>query len=190
MDSKINYIIYYFAIRKSKSINYNLNLYKNLTKYFHNTNYKIIYFSTTEQSKNNYSNIHKEIEKNIDKTKNLILRVCQIYGGDISSSNVYGVNGFINQIRSKKFLSINSDYQNRRRYLSIFKLNEVIRNNNLLRRNGIIYMGSKKDFSFLEILKIINKFSQNKINILIKIIEEQKKTKKKFCMKIDLKKFY
>ena len=106
------------------------------------------------------------------------MRVCQIYGGDISSSNVYGVNGFINQIRSKKFLTINSDYQNRRKYLSIFKLNEVIRNKNLLRRNGIIYMASKKDFLFLELLKIINKFSRNKINILIKTIEEQKKPKK------------
>ena len=178
LDSKINYIIYYFAIRKSKSINYNLNLYKNLTKYFHNTNYKIIYFSTTEQNKNNYSNIHKEIEKNIDKTKNLIMRVCQIYGGDISGSNVYGVNGFINQIRSKKFLTINSDYQNRRKYLSIFKLNEVIRNKNLLSRNGIIYMASKKDFSFLELLKIINKFSRNKIDVFIKTIEKQKKPKK------------
>ena len=51
-------------------------------------------------------------------------------------------------------------------------------------------MASKKDFSFLEILKIINKFSQNKINIFVKTIEEQKKNQKKFCMKIDLKKFY
>ena len=167
LDSKINYIIYYFAIRKSKSINYNLNVYKNLTKYFHNTNYKIIYFSTTERSKNKYSIIHKEIEKNIDKTKNLIMRVCQIFGGDISSSNVYGVNGFVNQIRSKNFLTINSDYQNRRKYLSIFKLNEVIRNKNLLSKNGIIYIASKKDFLFLEISKIINKFSQNKICIFV-----------------------
>ena len=54
------------------------------------------------------------------------MRVCQIYGGDISGSNVYGVNGFINQIKIK-ILTINSDYQNRRKYLSIFKLNEVIK---------------------------------------------------------------
>ena len=61
------------------------------------------------------------------------MRVCQIYGGDISGSNIYGVNGFINQIRSKKFLTINSDYQNRRKYLSIFKLNEVIQNKKFIK---------------------------------------------------------
>ena len=39
-------------------------------------------------------------------------------------------------------------------------------------------MASKKDFSFLELLKIINKFSRNKIDVFIKTIEKQKKPKK------------
>lgn len=178
LNTKTRYIVYYLAIRKSKSLNFNLNVYKNLTKYFHNNSYKIIYFSTTEFNNNNYHKIHKKIEKNIDKKKNLIIRVCQIYGGDISKSNSYGINGFVNKIKNKNYLIINSDFQNRRKYLSIFNLNKTINNKKLLNLNGIVYLASKKSLSYLEILEIIYKYSRYKIKILVKNYERKVKKPK------------
>ena len=67
LNSETKYIVYYLAIRKSKSLNFNLSVYRNLTKHFHNKPYKIIYFSTKEFNNNNYNKINKKIEKNIDK---------------------------------------------------------------------------------------------------------------------------
>lgn len=168
-NSKYKYIFFYLFIRKSKTVEYNKKTLIDVMNYLSRINHKFIYFSTTEFHKNNnYSKIHAECEKIINKKKQLIIRLSQIYGGLFQLSNHYGINYFLNKIKNKNFIVLNQDYKNVRRYLLVNNLIKILKKEKILNRSGKIYVAGKKEISFIDIVKILVKQKNRKFFILIK----------------------
>jgi len=164
LNKRKKYIVIYLFIRLSKNIIYNKNKLKFTSKFFLKFAHKFIYVSTAEfEVPSIRTKIHKSNENFLGGKNNDILRIVQIYGGKlINKKKEYGINGFLESLKSDNLIIIKKDYRNIRSYCSLdefFKALEYLANKKYVNKYLLI---NKKKISFINVAKKIIEFSKKR----------------------------